>query len=560
MAAAAIVLPAAAIPLGKVPSREKLNTVRTHKAVKRNAGAAITPVITDPKGEKRHYNKEAAGTFVLGNSLQMYMDNFPAEVIWGSNNEVYFKNLVSPFPDDYYLKGELKGNKITMPCNQTIEYIEEDGYGINFRVFKTKLRVENGVEYIDFEYAPDIESISFTTDSKGGMKMELPGKPFDGENPTEYVAGFYYTDDYGFLGYSDFYQEYTKLDLQQVEMPAGADVKQYVYVDPYNYAELVDVAFVGDELYIRGLSSMLPEGTIRARVEGDKAIVAQDEYLGVYYDQFYIFTKVLHANPDYDEENPEEEDPFIFAPADEGFELNIDPDRKVIYADKEGTYLSFHCDADDFLNSLGFFDVFTLRYQESLAGTPANPVDPEYATEWAYAQGFNDFFFTLSNFSIEGNLLDVDKLYYKVFVNGEPVVFNERIQENLLGEEVTVYAGVPVQVNLLPYMFNNNEDIFKFSENAFDIGIYRDDVKTVGVQSVYYYEDKFTFSDIVTLNVETGEITQESGVTEIETDDEVVSTVYYTLDGHRVRNPEKGIYIRVDRTSGGMLKVKKEAL
>lgn len=564
LAAAAVIIPSAdvkAMNFSKVPSRSELKVDRSHRAVKKQADAPITPIITKPEGETLLYNKTSFGTFVMGNSLYMYTEDFPAEVTWGKDGDVYFKNLVSVFPDDYYLKGKLEGNTITMPCNQTIEYIEEDDYGINFGVFKTEISVENGVEMIDFEYAPEIENISFTVEEDGSMKMVLPGQPFDGENVPEYIVGFYYTDDYSFLGYSDFFQEYTKLALQQVRIPEGADVKQYVYIDDYNYASIVDVAFVGDDLYIRGLSSMLPEGTIKAKVDGNKAFVAQDQYLGVYYDMYYIFTKVLYANPDYDEENPDSGDPVIFAPSDAAFELNIDSDGKTIYADREDVYLSFHCDAEDFLNSLGFFDVFTLTYQESFAGIPANPVSLEYHTEWASQQGFNDFFFTLSNFSTEGTLLDVEKLYYKVFVNGEPMAFREHEQENLLDQDVTVYSGVPVEVELLPYLFNNNEDIFKFSDNAFDIGIYREDVETIGVQAVYYLDDIFTYSDIVTLNVETGEVTTESStVSSLEDDGNVVSTEYYTLDGRKVKNPDRGIYIRVDRTSGGMLKVKKEAL
>lgn len=553
LAAAAVLLPSAgvkAMSFSKAPSREEIKLERSHRAVKKQAGAPINPIITEPKGETVLYNKTSFGTFVMGNSLYMYTEDFPAEVTWDKGGDVYFKNLVSVFPDDYYLKGTLSGNTITMPCNQTIEYIEEDGYGINFGVFKTEISVENGVEMIDFEYAPEIENISFTVEEDGSMKMVLPGEPFDGENVPEYIAGFYYTDDYSFLGYSDFSQEYTKLALQQVRIPEGADVKQYIYIDAYNYASIVDVAFVGDDLYIRGLSSMLPEGTIKAKINGNKAVVDQDQYLGIYFDMYYIFTKVLYANPDYDEEDPDSGDPFIFAPSDVGFELNIDQEANTIYADKEGVYLSFHCDADDFLNSLGFFDVFTLRYQESLAGTPANPVDLEYQTKWASQQGFNDFFFTLSNFSTEGTLLDVEKLYYKVFINGEAMIFREHQQENLLGQDATVYAGVPVDVELLPYLFNNNEDIFKFSDNAFDIGIYRDDVETIGVQTVYYFEDNFTFSDIVTLNVETGEITQESGVEEIENED-IVSTEYYTLDGRKITAPDRGIYIQVQKTASG---------
>lgn len=505
-----------------------------------------------PAGEAVNYNKASAGTFVLGNVMSLYQDQFPATIIWSADNKVYFKNLVSVFPDDYYIEGTVSGNTITVPTGQVVENMEAEGYEVLFGVIRT---FTDGEE-VFFEAAPEIESITFEVGTDGSIQMVLPGEPFDGENVPEYTAGFYYSDDLAFLGYSDFYQSYTKLDMQLITMPEGADIKNYVYIDSYNYASLVEVAFHGDYLYIRGLCSMLPEATIRAKIEGDKAIVAQDEYLGVYFDMYYIFTKVLFDNPDYDEEEGDGE-PFIFAPSDVGFELHIDPATGIIYADREGVYLSYHCDATDFLNSLGFFDIFELKYQATLAGTPANPVDLEYHTEWASAQGFNDFFFTLSNFSTEGTLLDVEKLYYKVFINGDPQVFQEKEMANLLGKETTVYAGVPVPVILLPYLFNNNEDVFKFNDNAFDIGIYTDNVETIGVQTVYYYDDVFTYSDIVTLDVESGEITVTDGIADINDDSEITGTDYYTLDGLKTLNPEKGLFIRVDRLRNGSVKTRK---
>lgn len=519
-------------------------------------GAAVLCAFTAfadyvPSGEPVNYTKEAAGTAVLNGMLIPYMDDFPATIIWGSNNKVFFKNLISTYPDDYYIQGKLEGDIITVPAGQVIEYNQEFDESICFGVFRTVPRFEGGEEYIDFVYAPEIESVTFKVAEDGGITMVLPGDPFDGENPTEYVAGTYYSDDYSYAGYGDFFQSYTRLELEQIAIPEGAEIKQYAYIDPFDYASIVDVAFYGDYLYIRGLSSMLPEGTIRAKINGNRAVVEQNEYLGVYFNQYYIFTKVLYSNPDYDEEDPATGDPFIFAPEDVGFELYIDPETGTISADKEGVYLSFHCDADDFLNSLGFFDVFQLKYQDSFEGTPANPTALEFHTEWASQQGWNDFFFTLSNYSTSGTLLDTEKLYYKVFVNGTPLVFYQHEATNLLGKSSTIYPGVPIRVELMPYAFNNNEDIFKFNENAFDVGIYTDDVETIGVQSVYVYNNVYTFSEIVTLDVATGEITTTDAVKSLDADSDVVSSEYYSLDGRRVINPDHGIYIRVDRMSNG---------
>ena len=544
---------ASAAQFTTVPERSKLQVEKWSGGM--NRVAPHTDVIAEPDGDLVYYNKESAGTFLFQGEMFMYKDEFPATVIWGNDNKVWFKNLISVFPSDYYLEGTLEGNVITMATDQTIEYFEEEGFGFNFVVFKTVPRTSGNEEFIDFEYAPDITEIKFTVHTDGSLSMVLPGEPFDGENPPEYVAGLCYSDDYSFTGYCDFYQEYKRLAISPVTIPEDAEIEPYVFIDEYNYASLVDVAFYNDNLYIRGLSAMLPEGTIMAKIDGNKATVAQNEFLGIYFDQYYIFTKVLMENPDYNEDD-ETSEPFIFLPASEGFELIIDPESRTIRAEKEGVYLSFHCDADDSLNSLGFFGIFELKYQASAAGTPSDPVDLEYTTRFAQYQGFNDFFFTLSNFSTEGTLLDVEKLYYKVFVNGKPLVFNNTLEFNLLGEVVGVYPGVPYEVELIPYLFNNNEDIFKFSDNAFDIGIYRDDVETIGVQTVYYYENEVTYSGIVVLDTATGTtqtLPAEAGVSVV-TPEYDGPTLYFSLDGRKLNGPVEGLYIEVKGGKGRLLK------
>lgn len=512
-----------------------------------------------PKGDIVNYNKKSVGTWLFGGMyLSLYEDEFPATVIWGNDNKVYFRNILSTFPYETYAEGVYSDGVITVPTGQMVAEEEGADYAYNLGVFRT---VPDGDDAVYFELDEDIESITFTVDADGTITLELPCDPFDGVNPPEYVMGFYFSDNYDFSGYCDFSQVYTKLDLELVTIPEDAEIMQYAYVDEFSYASIVEVAEYEGYLYIRGLNSMLPEATIKAKIEGDKAIVAQNEYLGVYFDMYYIFTKVLLDNPDYDEED-DESMPFIFAPSSEGFVLKLDRDGRRIYADTEGVYLSYHCDAEDFLNSLGLYGIFELKYQESFAGVPANPVDLEYHEEWVDMQGWNDFFFTISNFSKDGTLLDVEKLYYRVFVDGEPVVFYQHVGENLLGDEAVLYPDVPVKVELLPFLFNNNEDIFKFSLNAFDVGIYKFVEETIGVQSVYYFNDVFTCSDIVTLNLETGEITAtpDTGVKTPEAEGEIVAITYYTVDGRPLSGPLKGICIRVDTYSNGLQTAKKVIL
>lgn len=518
-------------------------------------------VIREAEGTEKLYLKESAGTALLGKEMVLYEDEFPGRVVWGENNEVFVRDILSTIPTETYVKGNLSDGVITFAAGQLIEYIEEKGYdpyGIAIGVGKTVINeAENKV---DFYYDPTLTEFTIKVDKKGNMELVLPGEPFDGENPSEYILCLYYTDDLEFAGYSDFSQTYTEVNYELIKMPYGAEPELYVYIDNFDYAAYVQVVYTDDYLYIKGLDPLVPEGVVRAKIDGNTATIAQNEYVGIYLDSYFIFTKVAMDNPDYNPFNPAT-DPYIFAPEDQGFLLTFDREAGTITSNNKGVYLSFQPNVNNFNNVNCFLEEFILKYQSSAAGTPANPSALRFFTAQAYYWGFTDFQFTISNYSTEGHLLDVEHLYYQVVVNGEPIIFEEAPLINLNGEEALAYTGIPEKQSWLPYLFLNYKDIDKWNENMFDIGIYVEDVKTLGVQSMYIYEGVYTYSKLMTLDVETGEVTESegAGVKGI-TDASVVKEEYYRLDGLKVSEPKNGIFVKRTIYSDGKTVVTKQLI
>lgn len=503
-----------------------------------NPGTGQT-VITSAEGTEKFYDKDSVGTAFFAGAVKQYKDQFPASIVWGDNNVVYIKDIISTFNTGNFVKGTIYGNTITVPLNQLVDYYEEEGYGIKLAVFKS-VENPNNPDLIDFYYEPSITEVSYTLDSNGDMSLNLPGDPFDGKNVPEYVLGLCYSDSDEFIGFSDYAQEYTLLDIVQTQFPKDAESEYYVFIDSYNYANLVEIATQDGKMYIKGLCDSFEEGVIVGSINGNEVVFEQNQYLGIYYDSFYIYTKVAVPNPDYDEEDYLSS-PFILAPADAVFKLIIDYDNNIITTADKDVYLSFQPDEDDCFNSIGLYGDFLLRYQSTSAGTPANPTKLVYTTEYMPYQGFNDFMFTLSNFSTEGNLLDTETLYYRIFIDDEPLIFGEEIAYDLLDREVIIYEYVPDQQIYMVYEFQNGNDISKFTYNEFDIGIYMEGVSTVGVQSMYRHEGVVTYSDLVTLDVETGQVT-ETGVKTVKAESPVVKREFYTLSGMKVEHPSKGMY------------------
>ena len=513
-------------------------------------------VIREAEGKEQLYSKESAGTALLGNQLVLYWDEFPAKIVWGYDDYVYVQDIFSTMVCETYVVGDPVGDKITFQTGQLIEYVEAEGgyagYGVAMGIARTEV---NG-DLVDFYLDEDITEFDMNLKKDGSLELVLPGEPFNGEDVPEYVLLLYFTDDMQFAGYSDFFQTYTPEQYKEMTMPEGVDVEPYVYIDDFDYASIVNVAFTDKYVYFQGLNPMMEQAVVRGEINGNTVSIPPDQYLGIYYDQFFIFTKIWIDNPDYNEKNPNSM-PYIMVD-DLDFEMTIDREAGTITADTGGIYLSFQPDEDSFANSLCFLSEFVLRYQKDFAGTPANPTRLAYKTNWVYYYGYADFQFNISNYSTEGTLLDAEGLYYQVIVNGESIIFGAEELIDLNGELTTAYPGVPPNQKWIPYLFNNNEDIFKFSSSEFDVGIYVPDVKTIGIQTLYLYDNTSTYSDIVTLDVETGEVTETPNGVETIFAGEPVKTEYYNLSGVKVKNPEKGIYIKKITYSDGKVKTVKQ--
>ena len=500
--------------------------------------ASEDDVITKAEGVTKYYNKDTAGTFVFNEEMYQYMETFPGIAVWGEDNTVYIQDILSTMATGTYVKGTVNGNKITCQLGQVLEYYPEVGYGIMLVALETDVQEDE----VFFNYTTDITQFDYIISDNGNLTLSLPGRQFDGEIPPQYVIGVTYTDEPDkFLGYCDYVQDWELTDNVIMEIPAGAEVEQYVYVDDYEFATLVDVATVGNSLYIRGLLNIPTPVTIMATIDGNKAYVAQNQCLGIFYDQYFLYTRVLYDNPDFDP-NDEESLPFIWAPASATFTLNIDKENKIIEATEDGVYLSFQPDEEDYSNIAMTLGKFRLTYQGTAAGTPANPTELDFVTNRAYYNGYNEFSFVLSNHSTAGTLLNDETLFYRIFIDGEELIFEEELGIDLLGREKLMYKGVPGQQRFMNSLFNNADDIFIWPPNIYFIGIYVDGVSTIGVQSAYYYDNQLTYSDIVTLDVETGEVTTESGVESVK-QSPVIKTEFFDLGGRRVQNPEKGIFV-----------------
>lgn len=467
---------------------------------------AVTDVITEAEGTKVIYTKTAVG---YDYGYEYDDTGMASEIVFGENNEVYIKSIITGSGFQTYVKGEIDGDKITLPLPQTLYYNDSYGYGMNICM----MILDSTSTDLNYEVV-DIDSIELLYDAETGViTMEL-------DDPYEYLLGIAYTDDESWVGYGDVFQEYEPYDIPLNEIPAGVEVEDYVFMDA-SVAYKVGVAIDGDKLYIKGLSESLPDGVVVADIDGNVASISNDQLVGT-YNYYFIYTKAAYV------------DGSNLELADVTYDLQLDLDNNTIIGANEDLVLLLNAALDRVYFLDKTYNDFKIYIQESYAGTPENPYGLEIFDNWDY-YGSYDFSFFITNISTEGSMLDTDYIYYRIYVNGEIFEINED------------YDGVEEPTENIPYNFQNGWDIYSYyAENNRIIAIYLDDITTLGVQTVYIYEGVETVSGIVTIDFATGEITEEPGVSGVDTIEvnNGVETIY-NLQGVKVsrENMTKGLYI-----------------
>lgn len=523
--------------------------------------AAITPIITEAPGTKKLYTKD-----VIGYSLAMPFQSYAvaASITW-DGNDAYFYDIITAAPMERYVKASLENNEIVLPMNQTVLDFDDEKYAMNLGLLRPIFSVDsNNDVYVWFEYSDDYDSVVFSIDPMTGawvLENLAPKYPLDEYNPANfqfpyYVIGYYYTDEYDWSGYCDVFQAYDEFNYQQVELPENLPMQRMTYINSEEMGVIVSVYEDKDALYIKGLSPYIPDAIFKGDLieNGTKLSVAPNQFIGIEYGIYYVLTANVKLNQEGQIENIENDTPVYF---------NIERDSSTgkilsIKSDGSSYALAFNDDPIEFW-PVDIFNNLELSLQESFAGTPSTPYDAYYEdySDWL---GANYIFFRLSSFAENHDIIDIDNLYYSIFINGEIVEFEEESGFDLKEEEITMYRGITHPTTIIPYTFANDVDLYEDAEGTFVVGLYAEGIDTVGVEALYKCDGVTTYSQLVTIDTATGKETIGDPIeTKVETvnNADVLSVDYYDLKGLKITTPSKGLYVKKYNLKDGTSKTTK---
>ena len=322
------------------------------------------------------------------------------------------------------------------------------------------------------------------------------------------------------------------LKEQLITPPATATKSQYTVTSKSDPSpRIVEVMTDNNDIYVKGLfkAEKLANTWVKITKQGDKAVMSTNQYLGI--------TK----KTDFKKYDSDKSEYHTFAAAfeneektAENLEFSIDATGKLTASKLLRTSLgrasNDNITGEDYIES---YEGLTLTpYVQKEVGAPATPEYFYLTSTPNYDNTSNEIklAFYVKNADINGNILDPEKMYYNVYVNGstEPFKFKKGTNYNYMEQEELV--NIPFN-----YKDKNNYD-FKVVDNLRILHFYDSSITRLKVVMVYEADGKkYSSEPLVASLTPTG--------IESANFNKTTTEKYYTVDGRQIQKLQKGLNI-----------------
>lgn len=415
-----------------------------------------------------------------------------AEIVECENGDVYIKDPISHAPSFSYIRGKREGSKVVLDMPQPVLSLHnEDGSLMYFYTDLFQFSEENnwffqaGSESAKELGLPDIEdkmvieigdagTYSFIAPDEGNVILGLCS-----DNEAD-----------GWLAFGEAVSVWEVFDDEYVYAPDGIEYIPMAMTHE-DGAYFVSVGFDGDDVYFKGLFKELPQSIVKGVIDGDEIEIKPGQYIGISNLEnglsYYTYLMTAKANRVWSEAYSIWETTFEKA---DSFSFTYDKENGSLSATDDMSALIMNC-GDVILDDVAYLINPSMTIQaDGISRTPANPYNLEYVSDF----GLPHLSFDLPVVNIDGEVLDINNLYYRIYVDGDEYTFYP-----------DEFAGIgDKEMTLVPYSLQNTGN--DFIVNGYNHIIYFDlvDVETFGVQLLYVDNGEVEGeSEIVTIAADT---------------------------------------------------------
>lgn len=443
----------------------------------------------------------------------------------GEDGYVYLSHMASEYPVNTWTRFQKEGDTLVMEGVQAIYEEYDEDYDEYLTVYLAPMEVvidENNrgtfVVNDDCRYVFNIGADGSLTSADPTMILGVCIHTID---PT--VEG---NDVWLWKGFGDRDVTMVAANGVPVTIPEGLEVANWVINDGYKDS-FVQVGIDGDDFYVNGVDSSLPESWIKGKIADGKVTFPSGQYLGADMEIYYYS---YFCGADFSDEIDDEGNVIRVASLAESSIFSYDAENGSLTLER-GYVINSTADK---LFPLYFYDDVHIGLQHRNPETaPAAPYGLEYyEDDWG-----KSVWFMLPNVDVDGNILMVDRLYYEIYVNDVLQSF-EIFDEDWNAEQTT----------RIPYMYDDWMDFWVASSDPRDhtVYLYNDEfVNSVGIRSVYLNEnDEYIYSEMAYWG-------ETNSIGEITNDEIPVSVKWYDLQGRSLNERGSGVSIKVATYSNG---------
>ena len=235
-----------------------------------------------PSGEERLYVRTGSAFAPEEGSADIKLHSQlgkAARIVYDADGTtVYISNPVSLFPDPVWVRGTLNAAKniITVQLGQVLGHSDKHSTDYQLALLRAKQVGTGDDAYYEYERDESQTTIDY---SVSGGYVTLMG------TSEECVLGAVYADNGQWAGYADFNTEYTALNDQTTEAPSGLATSVYtLYATDGDKGvhRTINVGFTDTEVYVQGLSKLMPEAWAKGTFNDNKRLVTFPiQFLGI---------------------------------------------------------------------------------------------------------------------------------------------------------------------------------------------------------------------------------------------------------------------------------------
>ncbi len=445
-----------------------------------------------------------------------------------------------------FLVGDVEGNTITIRFPQWVNHYEDEDYlGNPYSVENYALLCEfipsEEDEDKGWYYPTENQTLTLTINEDGSIFNPEWEDVMIGDCEWVTEEYNYDTDEYepvkepywNWTGNGDHIASITEVTESPVEEPADIESESWTMREGISGTE-IEVAIDGNDMYLTGLFKRKGfSPSIKGVIDGDKVTFESGQYLGAYmYNMTLVYLQGVHLL--YGEDGKISD--FEILPA---FEFTYDAEKKVLTSTETLLFSSLK----DKVMYYTYYEAPSI-FMPDAALTGRNLIDPVVTAFYPVEDGYmGEIDFQFPNIDADGNILDKSKLFYNVFVDGEPfTVYSDEYPKDLdEGEEMT---DIPYEHYGNDIYYSGVKHYFCFMLEGYD---------SMAIQTLYIDGDFVSRSKMVYAYGEPVGVESVAGAMR------EISVEYYDLQGCRVSRDYRGVMIRKATMEDGSIDVSKIA-